>query len=146
MQGLIEFAVLIEQADPKHRDKILSDSTEQDPDFVAKVMRKVVFFDELIYLDNLILAEILSRTSPKLVAYAIYGMEENFRKAILKQLGYRDMKLAMDEEEKMPSKVSREFVLGAQRQVLRIARSMEAENKFVFELTECPRFKARKAV
>lgn len=32
-------------------------------------------------------------------------------------------------------------VLGAQIQVLKIGRELEAKNKFIFELLDCPRFK-----
>ncbi len=139
MQGLIEFATLIEQAEPGNREKILRDSTAQDPDFVARALRKVVYFDELGYMDELILAEVLSNISPKVLAHALHGASTLFRTSILKQLGYRSQKALIDEEEKISKEVSQQFVLGAQKQILKMARTLETQGKFVFELHDCPR-------
>lgn len=144
MQGLIDFATLLEQAEPSHRQKIMTQAEAQDKDFLHKAMRKVVFFDELVFIDETIIAEILSKTSPKLLAYALKGMPEEFRSLLLKQIGYRELRLFKDEEDKMGDSVNPSLVLGAQRQILKMARQMESQNKFVFELSSCPRFKLKK--
>ena len=144
MQGLVDFATLLEQADPAHRQKIIEQAEQQDKDFLHKAMRKVVFFDELIYIDETIIAEILSKTSPKVLAYALKGMEENFRSTMLKQIGYRELRLFKDEEEKMGAALSPGLILGAQKQILKMARHLESQNKFVFEISSCPRFNKKK--
>src|SRR5947209_15872356 len=66
MQGLIDFAVLLEQAEPTNRDSLIEIATRQDSEFLHRVMRKVVFYEELIYLDEAILAELLASVTPKL--------------------------------------------------------------------------------
>jgi flagellar motor switch protein FliG len=142
-QGLIEFAVLIEQADPSHRDRILSQAEEQDPELLFKAMRKVVFFEELIYLEETMIAEILSKTSAKVLAYALQGTPTEFQNALLSQIGYREKKLFQDEFERL-GKVPPALVLGAQKQIIKSARIMETQGKFVFELADCPRFKQKK--
>ena len=46
-----------------------------------------------------------------------------------------------DEEENFPPKGPSEgLILGARRQILKIARSLEEKGKFEFELLDCPRF------
>jgi flagellar motor switch protein FliG len=139
-QGLIEFATLIEQSDPKSREMILKSATAEDARWVDRAMRKVVFFDELIFLDETILAEILSKISPKVMAFALRGTPAEFRETFTKQLGHREKKMTQDEDSNIQKELSENFILGAQRQVLKTARSMEAQNKFSFELLDCPRF------
>lgn len=144
MQGIIDFAILLEQADPSQRAKIIEQAEKQDADFVYKVMKKVVFFEELIYLDDGILAEILSKTSPKVMAFCLHSMETSFREKILKMVGHRELRQIRDEEDKLGKAINAALVLGAQKQVLKTARTLEGQNKFVFELSACPRFNQRK--
>ncbi len=144
MQGLIDFAMLIEQADPANRAKIIEQAEQQDSEFVFKVMRKVVFFEELIYLDEAIQAEIFAKTTSKVLAYALIGAPEELRNAVMKQMGHRERKLLKEEEEKMGDHPPSSLALGAQKQILKTARQLEAQMKFTFELTTCPRFKLKK--
>lgn len=144
MQGLIDFATLIEQADPSHRAKIIQQAESQDADFIHRVMRKVVYFEELVYIDESIVAEILSQVSPKVLAYALFGCPKEFQEAILKQIGFREKRLYDDELEKTGGSIASSLVLGAQKQVIKVARNLESKGKFVFELSSCPRFKEKK--
>lgn len=144
LDGVASFASLIEQAEPANRTKILEQAEQQDAEFVMKVMKKVVFFDELIYLDESLLAEILSKTSPKVLAHALYGTAPEFREKFLLQVGHREKILIRDEEERFSGDLKKSLVLGAQKQILKIGRTLEAQNKFVFELTDCPRFNTGK--
>jgi len=142
-QGLIEFACILEQASPKTREKIIQEVGNLDPKFLNAALQKVVYFEELIFLDESALAEILSHVSPKILAFALQGCEESFNKKILETLSFRTMKQVMDEQEKM-GKSSNSMIFGAQIQVLKIARELESKNKVVFELLDCPRFQALK--
>jgi flagellar motor switch protein FliG len=145
-QGLKEFAVIIEQSDPKSRELILSAAEKEDPRFVANAMRQVIFFEEMVFLDETLLAEILSKVSPKLLAFAMHKMAEDFRNTLTKQLGYREKKQLQEEESRMStSELSESFVLGAQRQVLKMARDLEKQGKFIMEIADCPRFHKKKA-
>lgn len=146
MQGMVEFATLIEQADPQNREKIIKQAESQDEEFLRKAMKRVVFFEELIYLDESILAEILSRTTPKVLAYSLWGQTEEFRTKILKQIGQREVRLFKDEEEKMGDAMTAALSLGGQRQILKVARQLESQQKFQFELSNCPRFKLKRTV
>lgn len=146
MQGIIDFAVLIEQAEPTQREKIIAQAEEQDSEFIYKVMKKVVYFEELIYLDDGIIAEILGKTSGKVLAYALHGMEEDFCKKLLSFIGLREQKLFQEEQDKIGKNISPSLVLGGRRQILKTGRMLEAKNTFNFELTSCPRFKQKKRV
>lgn len=138
--GTIEFAGLLEQAHPKTRTTIIGQAKSEDPIFLADAMRKVVFFEELPFLSDGILAEIMANIPPKILAYALKDMPEDFRKALLRQLGFRENRKLKDEEEKMGSNVVSGLVFGARIQILKIARKLEAQGKFIFELDNCPRF------
>ncbi|MBI4406233.1 MAG: hypothetical protein HY537_18885 [Deltaproteobacteria bacterium] len=144
LQGIIDFATLIEQAEPMNRSRIIEQAQEEDSEFLWSVMKKVVFFEELTYVDEGILAEVLSKTSPKILAFAIRGMPEEFQKKMLKQMGFREMRQLQEEQDKMGADVPVQLVLGARIQVLKTARALEAQGKFIFELNDCPRFKTRR--
>jgi len=141
--GLIEFACILEQASPKVRDKIIAEVGSIDPSFLRAALKKVVFFEELIYLEETTLAEILSYASSKMLAYSIAEMDEAFCKKILGSLDFRKMRQVQDEQEKS-GKISPNMTFGARIQILKIARELEAKEKFVFELVDCPRFKSNR--
>lgn len=144
-EGLVEFAKVLEQATPKVREAILDKARQQDEKFVENALRKTVFFEELVYLDEGVLAEILGETPAKVLAYALHKMPRDFRDTIIKFIGHRGIRTLKDEEEKLGDKPAMGLVLGARRQILRIARSQEGKDKFVFELVDCPRFKSRQS-
>ena len=138
MQGIRDFAILLEQSDPHSREMIIKAANEEDPRFVEQALRKVVYFEELIYMEETILAEILSKVSQKVLAFALQGMTPDFCSTLLKQLGHREKKLLQDEQANMTRQMSENFVLGARKQILKVARGMEDQNKFVFELPDSP--------
>ena len=141
--GLIEFASLIEQADSTSQTAILDQARSQDEEFVYSVMKHVVYFEELQYLDEAILAELLSKVSPKVLAFALVGVTNEFREKMLRNLGIRDRRTFEDETERMGGVESKGFTAGARKQILRSARRLEAENKFVFEAVNSPRLKKK---
>ncbi len=143
MQGIREFACLLEQSDPHAREMILAAAEKDDPRFVEQALRKVVYFEELIYIEETILAELLSKVTPKVLAFALQDMPAEFCDLLTKQLGFREKKL-LQEEKGLGTKSSESFVLGARKQILKMARGLEAQNKFVFEITDCPRFNVKK--
>lgn len=137
--GIVEFATLLEQAEPSSRAAILEQATAQDEEFVFNVMRRIVYFEELVYLDEAILAELLSKVSPKVLAFALSDMPSEFREKMLRNLGVRDRRSFQDEEEKIGGSFREGFVNGARKQILKFARKLESENKFVFEVLGSPR-------
>ncbi|MBI1861635.1 MAG: hypothetical protein HYR96_12025 [Deltaproteobacteria bacterium] len=140
--GLVEFATLIEQADPTSQARILEQAKEQDEEFVFHVMKRIVYFDELVFLDEAVLAELLSKVSPKVLAFALVGANPEFRDKMLRNLSLRDRRTFEDEADKMGN-ANPAFTAGARKQILRAARRLEAENKFVFEVTAAPRHKKK---
>ncbi len=144
MQGMREFATLIEQSDPRSREMIIESATQEDERFIEQVLRKVVYFEELHLMEETILAEILSKVTPKVLCFALQGMEKPFCDALTKQLGHRERKILQEEQANMTHALSDSFVLGARKQILKMARSLESQNKFSFELADCPRFKTKK--
>jgi|GEM_PF-3351872 len=138
-QGIIDFAILIEQSDPKNREKIISQTSDQDPELINQVLKKVVYFEELIYLDEVIIAEILNNISPKVLAFALRDTEEEFRKELTGHLDFRKSRLVRDEEGDIGPNSPKDFIFGARRQILKVARKLEMQNKFIFEVPDCPR-------
>lgn len=141
--GLVEFAKILEQAPAKLRQRIISDVGKSDPVFMRDALKKVVYFEELVYLDETITSEILSHVNERVLAYAFTGMDQEFIDKIISLLGYGKQRKLRDEQESLTKRPSENMVLGARMQILKIARDLETKNKFVFELVDCPRFKIK---
>lgn len=139
LKGMNRFAQLLECASPKTRDGFLKQASLDDQSFINDVMKKVVFFEELLYLGDDVVAEILANTPAKILAYALSDMPESFRKQIEKLLGFRDLRKVQDEMERLEMGKSTRFTYGAKKQIIKIARRLEAQDKFVMELENCPR-------
>ena len=107
-------------------------------------MRKAVFFEELIYLEDGILTEILAISPPKVLACALFKTSEEFRKKFKKNMDYRLYKSLQDEEEKLALCNNKLLALGAQKQILKLCRKLESKNQFIFSLDDCPRFHQNK--
>lgn len=139
--GIVEFARLLEQSAPDTRDAILKRAHEQDATFVESVLRKTVFFEELVFLDEGVLAEILSDTPAKVLAHALFGTEPAFYEKLMANVGHHTQRQVKDEAEGFGENgPGHGLILGARRQILKIARSLEEKGKFDFELLDCPRF------
>lgn len=125
------------------REKILLEVGKVDPAFLRDALRKVVYFEELIYLDESLLTELLSHIAPRILAYALSKSEKSLFDKIMGLLALRQRRQVQEELDSLSKKPSATMILGAQLQILKIARELEAKNKFIFELTDCPRFKAK---
>lgn len=137
--GERQLAEILEQLLPKKRESFLQQLQKQDPNFHDSVMRKMVLFEELIYVEEGTLAEILSATPMKVLAYALKEIAGAIRETVLKVVGYRELRKLQDETEKMGQNVPLWLVLGAQKQVLKIARSLEKAEKIRLEVEKSPR-------
>ncbi len=144
MQGLIEFAALLEQAEQSHRERILEQAAEEEPELVRKVLKKIVLFEEIVYLDEGVLSELLAKVSPKVLAWAVHGRPAKFRDTLFACLDFRKRKAFLAEEDRLPEKLPEKLLIGARRQVLKIARRLENEGKFSLDLTGCPRLQTRR--
>lgn len=143
--GLIDFACILEQASPKAREKIILEVGKIDPAFLREALRKVVYFEELIYLDESLLAELFSHVAPRILAYALAKSDTSFTHRLTGLLSLKQKRQWQEEVESFSKKPGASMVTGAQMQILKIARELEAKNKFIFELTDCPRFKSKES-
>ncbi len=143
-QGLIEFAILVEQAEPKNAENILAMAREVDPDFVFQALRKVVYFEEIVHVDEGVLAEILGKASPKILAFALHDRDEAFRHHVLRHLSLSDRKAVLEEQERMGTRVTKQFILGAQKHLLKMGRELESRGVITFEASDAPRLNPKK--
>ena len=133
--GVLQFARLVEQASPKRRKVLLSIIEKDDPEFYTSVMKKVVAFDQLDHMDESTLEQIIMKTSPKTLAFALNDMPENFRSQLLGYFDRKERRMFKDEEDQLP-RLLNGLSLGARKKILKIARKLEAEDKIVFEVDE----------
>lgn len=142
-EGVRNFAMLIEQASQNRRAMLINQLRTIDRKFLVQVLRKVVYFEEIIYFEEGVLAEIVAATPAITLAYALRGMPEEFRKKMGSLVGFRQRRQMLDEEEKIAEKPLTILVEGARRQLLKIARHLEDKDNFVFQLDDCPRFRTQ---
>ncbi|MBI4406234.1 MAG: hypothetical protein HY537_18890 [Deltaproteobacteria bacterium] len=139
--GVVALAQIIEQATPEKREKLIEDVQREDVHLLASVLERTVFFEELIYLDEDIIGELVSAVPPAVLAYSLKGTDEDFRKKLCTRLGFREIKQLKDEEEQIGPQPKHELIQGARKEILKIARKLESKEKFKFQLDDCPRFR-----
>ena len=137
-QGLIQFAILLEQTTPTKRNEILKLVQLQDQGFYEDVLKKTVFFEELVLLEDGIIAEILFSTPPKVLAYALLDAPPDMRKKLENQMGFRELRIVKDEEEKIGTNCPLWLISGARKRILIIARDLEKKQKFTLEIVKKP--------
>jgi flagellar motor switch protein FliG len=136
--GMKELATFLEQTSAVRREEILTQLEYEDPEFFREIMRRVVFFEELIYLESGILMQILNGVSRRVLAQALADTPKEFRDAILGYLPFAAVREIQDEEER-GGPLAKGTILAAQRRVLKCARDIEEENGVPLEVLDCPR-------
>ena len=143
-QGLADLVLLIEQAGPTQQKRLIGQILDVDSEFLFQALRRVIFFEELVYLDEGVLAELLVQVNAKILAYALYGLPKEFREKLLKLMAMKEQRAVADEEEKLgEGTVAGSYVLGAQRQVLKVARHLEITMGLSLDLNDCPRLRTK---
>ena len=87
--SFLELVKLIESSTDEKRANLMKMVREEDPAFAAKVEARVLVFDDVKKMDEGIIAEVVSRNSPKVLAFLLLSEkdDENFIKVVEKSLG-----------------------------------------------------------
>jgi flagellar motor switch protein FliG len=134
LDGVTNFAALLEAASPETRTKIIEKMKIQEPDLLRSALAKVLAFEDIIYFDKPVLAEVLSVLPPKLLAFALNGVAENVRTELLSQISFKEKRQIKDEEERYPKGVPKGLVAGAQRRIIKTVRQLESAGKIIVEV------------
>ena len=137
--GLLDFVSMLEQASESVRNNILAQVEKGDPEFFEQVRKKMIHFEDLAYLDELVLTEVLSAIPPKVLAFSLYGLSDEIKERFLKQLGFRESKMVEEEADKIDRNKAASIRKGAQKKVLQIVRELERKGKLAIDSSDIQR-------
>lgn len=81
--GLRQLVELLESTPGSRRQKMIDVGMQEDPDYTQKALEYVLNFDDVLKLPDLELAEVLSETPARFVAFAIYSASEEVKARFL---------------------------------------------------------------
>lgn len=87
--GLRQLVELLEVTPPARRQKMIDVGMAEDPDYTQKAMQYCIVFEDILALNDMELAEIISETPAKMVAYAVYAQEQPVKDKFLQKANPR---------------------------------------------------------
>jgi flagellar motor switch protein FliG len=127
--GITELVKLIEGSPEPKRTNLLNMVRSEDPIFAVEIEARLYDFDKFRTLPESIVAEVLSSTSPKFMALALYGDTSDFVKLCEKCLGknfaeYKSEVEVLKDKPPTPSQIDT-----AQRKIVSEARKAEGDGR-----------------
>ncbi len=128
--GVETAAEVLNRLDGKRTEAFLSKLKENDPDLGQKVEDLMFVFADLIDLDDRGMQLLLREVDSSTLLLAIKGAEENLREKIFRNMSSRAAEILRDDLA-AKGKVRLSEVEAAQKEILRVARSLEEQGQLV---------------
>jgi flagellar motor switch protein FliG len=77
--GLRQLVELLESTPAARRQKMIDVGMEEDPEYTKKALQYVLTFDDVTKLPDLELAEVLSETPGRFIAFAIHSASDEIK-------------------------------------------------------------------
>src|SRR5690348_9642457 len=87
--GLRKLVELLEVTPPSRRQKMIDVGMQEDPDYTQKAMQYCIVWEDILKLNDMELAEVLSETPARMTAYAIIGAAEEVKTRFLNKANPR---------------------------------------------------------
>ena len=126
--GLKAAAELLNQLDPAHRDKLLSELANRDPATAEAIQDRMFTFEDIARLDDRSLQILFHEVKCENLALALRKASAEFKALVFKNIPERAGELLREEMESSgPRKVS--DVRAAQKALVELVRRMIAEGR-----------------
>jgi len=131
--GFKAVADLLNRLNAEESKKILETIEESQPKLALSIRNLMFTFEDLITVPPATIREIVSGVDKRQLALALRGANEELRAQIFKAMSSRAVEMLKEDMEVLGPVRSRE-VAQAQREILDLARRLEAEGKVVLKL------------
>ncbi len=129
-QSMMELVKLIEESAEPKRTTLLNMVMQEDPDFGAKIQKRIFDYNKFKALDESLIAEVISVCPPKILALAFYGETEEFLKLAERCLGNKFSEYKSEKEIFFVRSPNEGQIESARRKMVSEARKLEADGAF----------------
>lgn len=121
--GLRQLVELIESTPLSRRQKMIDVGMQEDPNYTQRALSYVIVFEDILKLQDMELAELLSETPGRFTGFAVYGQSEEVRNRFLSKAQPR---MAVEIKEVFEMKnITPGQIAGAQAKLIEITRKLE---------------------
>jgi flagellar motor switch protein FliG len=131
--GFKAVADLLNRLNAEESKKILETIEEGQPELALSIRNLMFTFEDLVTVPPATIREIVSGVDKRQLALALRGANDELRTQIFKSMSSRAVEMLKEDMEVLGPVRSRE-VAQAQREILDLARRLEAEGKVVLKL------------
>ena len=128
--GVVAIAEVFNRMDRSVGSAILEKMEEVDPTIAGLIKDRMFVFDDIVFLDERAIQEILKRTDNKTLTVALKGVDDDLKEKFFKNMSKRAVEMIKEEMEFMGPVRVRE-VEGAQHKLVEIVRKLEEEGTVV---------------
>jgi flagellar motor switch protein FliG len=121
--GLRKLVELLEVTPQARRQKMIDVGMTEDPDYTQKALQYVITFEDILKLNDMELAEVISDTPGRMTAYAIYDQPEEVKNRFILKASPR---IAADIKEcvALPG-IGPAQIAGARLKLIEVTRKLE---------------------
>jgi flagellar motor switch protein FliG len=83
-EGFRQLVELWESTPSDRRKKMIDIGMQEDPEFTKKAMECMMTFEDILKMNDMEIAELVAKAPPRVVAYAIHGIDEAAQQRFLK--------------------------------------------------------------
>jgi flagellar motor switch protein FliG len=128
--GIQSVAEILNRCDRRTGDNIMEALEDSDPDLADKIRKLMFVFDDLVWIDDVGIRELLKEISNDDLTLALKTASEEVKNKILKNLSQRASQMLLEDIEVMgPVRLS--DVERAQQNILNVARRLEKEGRLI---------------
>lgn len=120
--GFRTLVELLESTPAKRRQNMVNAGLAEDPGYTMTALRYVLNFDDVVDLPDMELAEVLAKSKPQIVAYALQSLPEQRREKFMRNASPA---LASEVKDMLSMKVGPREIAGAQLKLITTARELE---------------------
>jgi flagellar motor switch protein FliG len=129
-QTMMELVKLIEESSEPKRSNLFNMVTQEDPEFGAKIQRRLFDWEKFKALDESMVAEVISTCPSKIMALALFGEADDFVRLGERCLGNKFSEYKSEREVFLERPPSESQVESARRKIVSEARKLESEGAF----------------
>lgn len=122
--GFRALVELLETTPLSRREKMVSVGMLEDPEFTTRALKLMLTWEDIIALPDAELAEVISKSPPQSVGYAIHNLEEDVKKRFIK---CTPPKLGSEVRDTLELKAGKSEISGGRAKLIQVARQCERE-------------------
>lgn len=122
-EGFRALVELLESTPKARRDRMVEVGMEEDPTFTERALEYILTFEDILKMDDMELAEVVTAAPPRMTAYAIQSLGPD---VVQRAVRCAKPNVAAEIREYLDSpKVTAREIGGAQLKLVTVARSLE---------------------